>query len=119
MELPVTGIVSASRRLTSRIEASGEVWVYWQCGLRADLSRVRNLSAGGMFLELRQPLAKGLTTVLHFLVQEGPIRANAEVRYAVPDDGLGLKFTAVERDCGPQLAELLARLRGIQRGAKN
>jgi len=68
-----------------------------------------------MFLEFEKPLAKGQTTSLHFLVREGPIRANAEVRYTVPGEGLGLKFTAIEKECGPQLAELLRRLRGIKR----
>jgi len=57
----------------------------------------------------------GLTANLHFLVREGPIRANAEVRYTVPGEGLGLKFTGIEKECGPQLAELLTRLRAIQR----
>ena len=112
------GTLSPSRRLTSRVDAGGEVWVYWQCGVRTDISRVRNVSAGGMFLELQKPLAKGLTTNLHFLVQEGAIRANAEVRYTLPGTGLGLKFTAVEKECGPKLAGLLTRLRGIQRARK-
>jgi hypothetical protein len=111
------GTVSPSRRLTSRVDASGEVWVYWQCGVRVDLSRVRNVSAGGMFLELNKPLAKGQTAKLHFLVPEGAIQANAEVRYAFPGQGLGLKFIAVEKECGPKLAEMLRRLRAMQRAA--
>jgi len=68
-----------------------------------------------LFLEFERPLAKGLAANLHFLVSEGPIRASAEVRYTVPGEGLGLKFTAIEKECGPQLAELLRRLRGIKR----
>ena len=68
-----------------------------------------------MFLEFERPLARGLTANLHFLVREGPIRANAEVRYTVPGEGLGLKFTGIEKECGPQLAVLLRRLRGIKR----
>ena len=114
----LVGGVSHTRRLTTRVEAGGEVWVYWQCGVRVDISRVRNVSAGGMFLELQKPLAKGVKTNLHFLVQEGAIRANAEVRYVVAGEGLGLKFTAIEKECGPKLAELLTRLRRMQRAAK-
>jgi len=106
-----------SRRLTTRVETAGQVWVYWQCGVLTDVSRVRNLSAGGIFLELRRPLAKGANANLHFLVQEGPIRANAIVRYNVPGEGLGLRFTAIEKEYGHQLAELLTRLRGIQRSS--
>jgi hypothetical protein len=83
-----------------------------------DISRVRNVSAGGMFLELDKPIAKGLTTSIHFLVQEGGIRANAEVRYVMPGKGLGLKFTAIEKEYGPKLAELLTRLRRTKREMK-
>ena len=107
--------VSPCRRLTTRIQTHGEVWAYWQCGRRADVSRVRNVSAGGMFLEIEQPLAKGQTANLHFLVQEGAIQADAVVRRFTPGEGLGLKFVAIEKDCGRQFAELLTRLRDIER----
>lgn len=109
------GTVSPSRRFTSRVETNGEVWVYWQCGMRVDVSRVRNVSAGGMFLESEKPLPTGQRANLHFLVQEGSIRADAEVRRSMPGEGLGLKFVAVEKECGPHLAELLARLHSIKR----
>jgi len=109
------GALTPSRRFTTRVETNGDVWVYWQCGPRVDVSRVRNVSAGGMFLESEIPLPKGQTANLHFLVQEGSIRADAEVRRSMPGEGLGLKFVAVEKECGQHLAELLARLRTMQR----
>ena len=107
--------VTPCRRLATRIETHGEVWAYWQCGRREDVSRVRNVSTGGMFLEIEQPLAKGQTANLHFLVQEGAIQADAVVRRFTPGEGLGLKFVAIEKDCGRQFAELLTRLRDIER----
>lgn len=109
------GAAPPTRRFTSRVETNGDVWVYWQCGPRVDVSRVRNVSVGGMFLESEKPLPKGQTANLHFLVQEGSIRADAEVRRSVPGEGLGLKFVAVEKECGQNLAELLTRLRTTQR----
>ncbi len=107
--------VGPCRRFTTRVETKGDVWVYWQSVSSTDVSRVRNVSAGGMFLEVEKPLANGQMANLHFLVQEGSIRADAVVRRYEPGEGLGLKFVAVERDSGPHLAELLTRLRGIQR----
>lgn len=108
-------VVSPCRRLTTRVETGGEVWAYWQCVLRVDVSRVRNVSAGGMFLEIEQPLEKGQTANLHFLVQEGAIRVDAVVRRFTPGEGLGMKFVAIERECGQHFAELLTRLRSIER----
>src|SRR2546429_2129757 len=103
---------SPSRRLTSRVSAPGGVWVYWQCHGQEDVSRVRDMSMGGLFIETPQPRAQGVLTRLHFLVQEGQIRADAVVRHAKSGVGLGLKFTALSEQDRPKLAALLTRLRG-------
>jgi hypothetical protein len=66
---------------------------------------------GGLFLETPQPKAEGVLTRLHFLVQEGQIRADAIVRHAKSGDGLGLKFVALNEQDRPKLAALLIRLR--------
>ena len=103
---------SPSRRLTSRVPAPDDVWVFWQCRGQEDVSHVRDMSMGGLFIETPQPRAEGILARLHFLVQEGQIRADAVVRHAEPGDGLGLKFTALTEQDRPKLAALLTRLRG-------
>jgi PilZ domain-containing protein len=108
-----------SRRLTSRVETGGEVWVYWQSNGREDVSRVREMSWGGLFIETDQPRAPGITAKLHFLVQEGQIRAESVVRHAVPGIGLGLKFLAVNAQDRRQLAALMTRLRGLSHSSGN
>ena len=105
---------SPSRRLTSRVEAATDVWVYWECHHRKDVSRVRNVGMGGLYLETPHRFAKGLMAKLHFLVDEGQIRAEAAVRHTDPGNGLGMRFTAVhQQDCA-QLAALLNRLRSVR-----
>lgn len=103
---------SPSRRLTSRVEAPADVWVYWKCNGREDVSRVRDMGMGGLFIETAEPRAEGLVVRLDFLVQEGQIRAEAMVRHAKPRVGLGLKFLALSEQDRPKLAALLNRLRG-------
>lgn len=66
---------------------------------------------GGLFIETDKPKVPGITVKLHFLVQEGQIRADAVVRHAKPDRGLGLRFTAVDNEDRPRLVELMKRLR--------
>jgi hypothetical protein len=105
---------SPSRRLSSRVEARSDVWVYWECNHRKDVSRVRNLGMGGLFLETKLPLPKGLKTKLHFLVDEGQIRAEAAVQHVTPGKGLGMRFTAVHQQDRAQLAALLTRLRSAR-----
>ena len=85
--------------------------MYWQCQGREDISSVRDMSMGGLFLETPLLKAEGVLTRLHFLVQEGQIRADAVVRHAKSGEGLGLKFVALNEQDQPKLAALLTRLR--------
>ena len=110
MGLPIP---PASRRLNSRVESGKSVWVYWECNGDRDLSRVMDLSVGGLFIETPKLKRVGVTTNLHFLVQEGHIRAHAVVRHVKPGGGLGLKFKAVSERDRPNLAALMRRLRSL------
>jgi hypothetical protein len=99
--------------MTSRLETIGDVWVYWRCEGMDEVSRVCDLSVGGLFLSTPVPPPVGSKAKLDFLVQEGQIRAEAVVRHHVPGGGLGLKFTAItDKDC-PQLVALLNRIRTL------
>jgi FtsP/CotA-like multicopper oxidase with cupredoxin domain len=103
-----------SRRFTTRVHTPGDVWVCWKCQGRDDISLVRNMSMGGLFIETLQPRPTGTVTRLDFLVAEGQIRADAIVRHAKPGSGLGLKFTALSEQDRPKLAALVTRLRQTQ-----
>jgi hypothetical protein len=100
-----------SRRLTSRVETGGDVWVFWECNKHDDLSRVRDLGSGGLFIQTSRRLAKGLPARLYFLVPEGQIRAEATIRHVKPDEGVGLKFTAVSDSDRQQFSAMLTRIR--------
>src|SRR5216684_5987390 len=100
-----------SRRFTSRVETHERVWVDWRCDGREDISRVRNMSLGGLFVETRTSRGLGSTIKLEFLVQEGQIRADAVVRRVEPGNGLALKFTAVTDEDRTRLAALMNRFR--------
>jgi PilZ domain len=103
--------LSLSRRFTSRVVTPESVWVDWRCDGREDISRVRNMSLGGLFLETRTSRGLGSTIKLEFLVQEGQIRADAIVRRIEPGHGMALKLTAVSDQDRPRLAALMNRLR--------
>ena len=98
------------RRHTSRVDAPEVVWVIWSCDGHDEISHVRDLSFGGLFVETASPRAVGATAVLDFLVQEGQIRADAVVRHLRPGHGVGLEFTAIVDGDSTQLATLLNRL---------
>ena len=99
-----------SRRLIPRVETPDGVWVCWRCAGIEDVSRVCDLSVGGLFLSTPFPRPLGARTKVDFLVPEGQIRAEAIVQHQLPNSGLGLKFTAItDQDC-PHLIALMDRL---------
>ena len=101
-----------SRRRSSRIPAIDDVWVYWESAPYRDISRVRDLSPSGLFLETRARKKEGELVRLHFLVQEGQIRAEAEVRHVAQNGrGFGMKINSVSSQDAPHLRRLLSRLR--------
>lgn len=108
-----------SRRFSSRVQSPGDVWVLWKCQGREDVSQVRNMSMGGLFIETLQPRPSGTLTRLDFLVAEGQIRVDAIVRHARAGAGLGLKFTALSEQDRPKLAALITRLRRMQHFTSN
>jgi hypothetical protein len=93
----------------------GDVWVYWSCNACENLSLVRNLSIGGLYLETSAIPPLGLRANLDFLVQEGQIRAEAAVRHVESSRGIGLKFTSVVEADRPNLAALMTRLRSLSK----
>lgn len=100
-----------SRRRSSRIPALDDVWIYWESPPYRDVSRIRDLSTGGLFLETRARKKEGELVRLHFLVQEGQIRAEAVVRHVIAGRGLGMKIESLSSQDAPQLKRLLSRLR--------
>ena len=78
-----------SRRFNFRIPSLQDVWICWQCNGREDVSRVRDLSLGGLFVETPTLRAIGTPTKVDFLVGEGQIRADAVVRHVVPAGAWG------------------------------
>ena len=105
---------SPSRRFNSRTTSVDDIWVYWSCNQRAETSRIRDVSLGGLFIETSRPSPVDSKAQVDFLVQEGQIRAEAVVRHIQPSRGVGLKFVALRDTDRPNLIALLSRLRSLQ-----
>src|SRR5258707_8042645 len=100
------------RRSNSRIPATTQgVWACWHCNGQEDVSRVRDLSLGGLFLETAALRAIGTHTKVDFLVGEGQIRADAVVRHIVAGRGLGRQISAINEKERCKIASLPRTLR--------
>jgi hypothetical protein len=109
-ERSLTKNVLHSRRHHRRVETPEGVWAFWRCGRTEDTSRVRDLSVGGLFIETRKVCPVGATVELHFLVQDGEVRASASVRYVKAGSGLGLQFETVRNEDQTRFATMVKRL---------
>ena len=102
--------MSYYRRATPRTEANDRVYALWSSNGANDLSRVRNLNMGGIFIETPLPKKPGTSVNLDFLVDEGKISANAVVRHTEYGRGLGLKFTTLDGQDRLRFGALMRRL---------
>jgi c-di-GMP-binding flagellar brake protein YcgR len=112
----MTAPQTLSRRFTSRVAGPSDLWVFWNRKNHDGLSRVLNLSVGGLCLSIdkSERIAVGEKVHLNFLTSEGQIRTDAVVRHVQPQR-LGLKFIAIKEEDRAHLTALMTRLRVISR----
>jgi c-di-GMP-binding flagellar brake protein YcgR len=105
-----------SRRSAARVAAPSDLWAFWNCRKQDGLSRVLDLSLGGLGISLdkSERIGLGETVQVNFLAPEGQIRADAVVRHVEPGS-LGLKFVALSDEDRPRLTALMMRVRNLAR----
>jgi hypothetical protein len=102
---------SKADRRHQRVATPKGVWVAWQNDKQQqNVSRVRDLNVGGMFIATPTPLQLGIVLPLLMSVPEGEIRAKATVRNVVPGEGMGVQMTEISAENQARLDKLVARL---------
>ena len=65
---------------------------------------------GGLFIETLKVCPVDATVELHFLVEDGEVRATATVRYVKAGSGLGLRFKTIRPEDQVRFATMIKRL---------
>ncbi len=100
-------------RRNARIQLPIGVWVAWQGdGLERTVSKVQDLSLGGVFIATAEPPPMGTVLKLLFSMPEGEVRITAVVRSVRPGEGMGVKFTDMTGKDRARLHDAVKRLRG-------
>ena len=94
------------RRRFERITLPQGMNAAWYGGGDQQVSRVKNLCMGGMFLAVSHARVIGTTLKLVFMVPNGIVQAEGIVRSVVPGEGMGVEFIKM----GPQDQALLEAL---------
>jgi Tfp pilus assembly protein PilZ len=98
-------------RRDRRIAVSQGLWVAWRTDGSARVSRVRDLSAGGVFISTDSAPSQGSEIHLLFSLPEGEIRIEGRVRYANRQAGMGVEFSRMTDADRARLKELIGRLK--------
>jgi PilZ domain-containing protein len=106
----MTSETPSKARRHQRIALPKGMTVAWHGGGDSQVSRVKTLGMGGLFLAAPAVRPVGTTLTLLFEVPGGFVQAQGVVRSIAPGEGMGVEFT----DVGPQarvlLDDLLKRL---------
>jgi hypothetical protein len=97
-------------RRTARIAVSKGLWVAWHADGPRNVSRVRDLSAGGVFIQTKLAVSIGTEVEMLFALPEGETRIDGVVRYADGKNGIGVEFTSMGAGDRARIQELLRRL---------
>jgi hypothetical protein len=112
----VGGNGGQDNRREPRVALSSDV----ECELDKGLFRWRfaDISAGGMFIDVYDPLPPGTLFRLRFQLDPPPIAATAQVNYVQPRIGMGVEFKELAEEDRGRIRELVDRmfLSGRQQG---
>jgi len=95
------------RRTSPRVKCASSVEVYPTGETAPIRTRIADLSLGGCFLEMPNPIPKGAQIKIALWVKDFKIWANAEVVTSTPGFGIGVKFTEITEQDRNQLRQFL------------
>jgi PilZ domain len=98
-------------RRTARVAVALGLWVAWQADGPRHVSRVRDLSAGGVFIQTNIAVPIGTELDMLFALPEGETRVEGVVRYTDRHNGIGVEFTTMGSGDRVRVDQLLRRLK--------
>jgi hypothetical protein len=98
------------KRRSPRLELPKGMWVAWRGSGQRFVSRVFDLSMGGVFIPTEDLPPVGTVVKLIFELPDGDVYAPAVVRHTVVGRGMGLEFAAMDDDDLTRIHQLLNEL---------
>jgi hypothetical protein len=106
----MTAGTACEMRRYQRISLPEGMFVAWYGGGEQQVSRVKTLGIGGLFLSGFNALSLGTKLRLVFEVPGGTVQAECVVRGIAPGEGIGVEFTKMGARDRILLERLLTRL---------
>jgi hypothetical protein len=81
-----------------RISSPKGTILAWQNASMRHVSRVDNLGLGGLYIRTKEPPPPGTFIQLLLDAPSGEVRARAVVQRSNPEEGMGVKFVAMQQE---------------------
>jgi hypothetical protein len=93
-----------------RIKAPDSAVVAWKTPEQREVSQVKNIALGGLFIQTKKPPKKGSTLQMLIVTPRGNLRVRAGVRSVIPGEGMGVEIVSMDPEDRGRLERWLKTL---------
>jgi hypothetical protein len=93
-----------------RIRAPRSAVVAWKTPHQREVSHVKTIALGGLFIETENPAKKGSTLQMLIVTPRGYLRVRAGVRSVTEGEGMGVEIVSMEPEDRGKLERWLKQL---------
>ena len=110
--------VSPTTRRYPRMKAPKSAVVAWKSAERQEVSRVKTIALGGLFIRTKNPPKAGSTIQMLIVTPRGYLRTRANVRDVIAGEGMGVAIVSMEPEDRGKLERWLKQLAELEETAK-
>jgi hypothetical protein len=110
-----TQIAEAQRRRYTRMKAPRSALVAWKTAERKEVSHVKTIALGGLFIQTKNPPKIGSMIQMLVVTPRGNLRVRASVRNVIEGEGMGVAIVSMDREDRGKLDRWLKQLAEIQK----
>jgi len=103
-------IESKITRRYRRLKAPKSALVAWKTADQKEVSHVRTIALGGLFIQTKNPAKSGSILQMLIVTPRGDLRVRANVRSVVEGEGMGVAITSMEQEDRGKLDRWLKHL---------
>ena len=92
--------------------------VAWKTAERHEVSRVKTIALGGLFIRTKNPPKAGSTIQMLIVTPRGYLRTRANVRDVIAGEGMGVAIVSMEPEDRGKLERWLKQLTELEETAK-
>jgi PilZ domain len=110
--------VSPTTRRYPRMKAPKSAVVAWKTAEWQEVSQVKTIALGGLFIRTKNPPKAGSTIQMLIVTPRGYLRTRANVRDVIAGEGMGVAIVSMEPEDRGKLERWLRQLAELEESTK-